>query len=417
MTTLAAAAIVTLAAVACGKKDTVKATPSVKASPSTLTYAVSGGSNAVQMTSNGDWTLDGYTSDVQKWLTVTPSSGNSSDAAQVITFTAAANTGLERTATITFKQVEGTAKATVAVSQAAYYPPVSTSTASAVSKLTDVYKYQSYQLTGVVKNLKNDGTFDLVDETGTIVVNGLSASEVAYGTAGGALANVKERDTVTIIGYVVNVSGKNQVSYAYLVKVVTYSEPSADAAETVNFPYSATFTKGADKFFVNNKVFPYAFDALWTNSTAEGWTANAYNASQKYATESWLISPMINMTGAKAPVLVFNHIVQFFQNIDVAKDQTSLWVRKKGGSWTKLAISFSYPDDLGSSVMTSENINLKDYIGATIQFAFKYVSDETNEAGKWQIIDFNVKEDEEPAQGDNTDGAEDYNKPGWDWNN
>lgn len=415
LTTLSIAAAATLTLASCGGNDGPKyGDPAVKASPSSLTYAVAGGSNAVQLTATVAWVLDGYTSDVQKWITVTPTSGDPSKEAQVITITAAANTDVERSATITFKQVDGTLKATVSVSQDAYYPEVSASTVSAVSK-NEGYKYQRYELTGIVKNLKSDGTFDLVDATGSIVVSGLNASEAAYGTSGGALSNVKERDTVTIVGYRISDNGAVKIAYGFLKSVTAYTEASADDVETVKFPYTATFSNGAEKFIINNKVFPYAFDALWTNSSAEGWVANAFKEAQLYATETWLISPMIDMTGAVKPILVFNHAVQFFTDIDMAKEQTTLMMRVKGGEWTKVYIDFSYPDDLTSEVMTSENVNLADYIGSTIQIAFKYVSDETNEAGKWRVVDFSVKEDTEEAQGDNSGGAEDYNKPGWNW--
>jgi hypothetical protein len=258
----------------------------------------------------------------------------------------------------------------------------------------------------------------LVDATGSVPVLGLTSKEVAYGTSTSDFGSlgVNERDTVTIIGYQVVSDGKRQVKYAYLVKKSTYSEPDPDKVTTVQFPFAADFTKGTNGFIVNNKVFPYAFDAIWTNSASGGMTANGFkDDNNKYATESWLYSPMIDLSGAKAPIIVFDHIVNFFASIDVPKDQTSLWIRKKGGEWKQLAISFSYPDELGSSVMTSEDISLTDYTGSTVQIAFRYVSDATREAGKWQVLNVNVKENEVPVQGDNSDGTEDYDKPGWDW--
>ena len=55
-------------------------------------------------------------------------------------------------------------------------------------------------------------------------------------------------------------------------------------------------------------------------------------------------------------------------------------------------------------------------IGSVIQITFKYVSDESKEAGTWQILKVEVKKSEEPTQPDNSSGTEDYDKPGWDWN-
>lgn len=113
---------------------------------------------------------------------------------------------------------------------------------------------------------------------------------------------------------------------------------------------------------------------------------------------------------------MFDHIVRDFVSVDVAKEQTSVLIRKDGGDWTPASITFSYPETLGSEVMTSEEVKLDAYIGSVIQIAFKYVSDESKKAGTWQILKVEVKKNEEPEQPDNSSGTEDYDKPGWDWN-
>jgi hypothetical protein len=406
-----------LAIVGCGGGDNKpELVPSVTLGSSTLTVPAAGATKSIQLTANVAWSLQGYTTDVQKWITISPISGEASDQAQTISVTVAANTDVERSATITVKSE--TKSATITINQEAYYPDVVTTTAVDFNKAT-AYKYQRYQLTGTVKNLsdKTTGIFNLVDEKGSVAVSGLTSKEVAYGTATTDFASlgVNERDNVTIIGYQVMVDSKPQLKYAYLVKKTVYSEPNPDDQKSVTFPYSADFTKGVNDFIVNNKIFPYVFDAIWTNSATEGMVANSFKNDGKYSTESWLYSPFVDLTNAKKPILVFNHIVNFFASMDVAKDQTSLWIRKQGGTWKQLAISFSYPDELGGATWESEDVNITDFVGSKIQIAFKYISDNTHDAGKWQILNVTLKENEEPTQGDNSDGTEDYNKPGWDW--
>jgi|GEM_PF-497369 len=411
------ATIALLALVGCGGDKAPEVVPSITLGSSTLTVPAAGATKSVQVTSNVAWSLAGYTTDVQKWITISPVSGEASDQAQTISVTVAANTDVERSATITVKTE--TKSATITINQEAYYPEVATATVNDFNKVT-AYKYQRYQLSGAVKSLsdKTTGVFNLVDATGSVAVSGLTSKEVAYGTATSDFASlgVNERDNVTIVGYQVMESGKPVVKYAYLVKKVAYSEPNPDDQKTVSFPYTADFTKGVNDFVINNKVFPYVFDAIWTNSAADGMAANAFkDDTHKYATESWLYSPFVDLTNAKKPILVFNHIVNFFASMDVAKDQTSLWIRKQGGTWRQLAISFSYPDELSGTPRESEDVNLADYVGSKVQIAFKYISDETHEAGKWQILNVSLKENAVPVQGDNSDGTEDYNKPGWDW--
>lgn len=404
----------------CKPKGPDYGAPTVKITPEELSYTQDGGEQSVSLNATVEWIIDGYTEDMKQWVTITPISGDPSKEAQTISVKVSANKSLERAATIRFVSTDRSLKAKLVISQQPNIPEIMEMTVDNVLKNNNNYKYQRYKLSGVVKNLKDKetGIFNLVDKTGSITVNGLGKNEVPFGTEGRkefASLNVNERDEVTIVGYRVVIDGKAQMAYSYLVSSIPYSEPDPDKVEVKKFPFSANFKNGMEGFVVNNKVFPLAFDAIWTNSANEGMVANAYNAANKYATESWLYSPKINMTGAKKPILVFNQVVNFFEDLDVSKEQTGLWVRKGNEAWKQIPITFSYPDDLGSVVMPSEEINLSEYIGATIQFAFKYISTEAYDAGKWQIIDFNVKENEEQAQGDNSGGTEDYNKPGWNW--
>ena len=59
-----------------------------------------------------------------------------------------------------------------------------------------------YKLTGKIANLKSDvyGNFDLVDETGSVYVYGVTAAPVAKNDKSFASLGVKEGDTITIVG-------------------------------------------------------------------------------------------------------------------------------------------------------------------------------------------------------------------------
>ena len=404
--TLAAAVLATFAFTAC-EKDPDYGDPAVNVNPGELNFKVDGGSETVNLTATVEWTVENSAS----WVKVEPMTGDPSKELQPVKVTVSKNEDVERTATVTFKEVDGTLTAKLTVNQEAYVPEVKTVDAATLAKMANIYKYQAFQLTGVVKSLKSDGSFNLVDNTGTLPVAGLSASEVAYGTQGGKLDNVKERDTITVIGYYEG----GKLVYAYLVKVEEYSEPSPDTAETKSFPYTADYKTAENGVIVNNAIFPLAFDALWSWNSTTGWRASGYKNAD-YTTEATLYTEKIDLKNAEKPILVFNHVVRDFASIEVAKEQTSVLIRKDGGDWTPASITFSYPEELGSEEMTSEEIKLDSYIGSVIQIAFKYVSDESKKAGTWQILKVEVKKSEEPAQPDNSTGTEDYDKPGWDWN-
>ena len=92
---------------------------------------------------------------------------------------------------------------------------------------------QQYQLTGKISNLANTtyGNFDLVDETGSVYVYGLTATDLGYGAKNDksfeSLALV-EGDIITIIGYRGSYNGKIEVMYAYFVEKVGHDDNPGD---------------------------------------------------------------------------------------------------------------------------------------------------------------------------------------------
>ena len=61
-----------------------------------------GNAVTVNLTATVDWALQGYDSDVQQWLSISPESGKASADAQTIVIRALPNEGVERSANIVF---------------------------------------------------------------------------------------------------------------------------------------------------------------------------------------------------------------------------------------------------------------------------------------------------------------------------
>ena len=81
---------------------------------------------------------------------------------------------------------------------------------------------QKYQLTGKISGSINTtyGNFDLVDDTGSVYVYGLTKTELGYGAQNDksfASLNLKAGDTVTLIGYRGVFGDKVEVLHAYYV--------------------------------------------------------------------------------------------------------------------------------------------------------------------------------------------------------
>ena len=151
--------------------------------------------------------------------------------ATCVELTAAANEGGARKTTVTFKTtVNGKDYIAMAdIEQAGAIKAVTVADFLAAAEGTSLY-----ELTGVVKNIKNTtyGNFDLVDATGTVYVYGLT-NNGAVGSNDKTFASlgINEGDKVTIVGTRASYNGTAQVGgTAYLV-----SHTAAQAATITEF--------------------------------------------------------------------------------------------------------------------------------------------------------------------------------------
>ena len=84
-------------------------------------------------------------------------------------------------------------------------------------------KTQPYQLTGTIGGSINTqyGNFDLTDDTGTIYVFGMTATNLGYGAQNDqsyASLGLAKGDNITLIGFRDTYNGKNECVYSYFVK-------------------------------------------------------------------------------------------------------------------------------------------------------------------------------------------------------
>ena len=100
---------------------------------------------------------------------------------------------------------------------------------------------QPYKLTGVIGGSINStyGNFDLTDESGTVYVYGLTATNLGYGATNDksyASLGLKAGDKVTLIGFRGSYNGKVEVMYPYYVS----HEAGSGSGEEVKEPVTAT---------------------------------------------------------------------------------------------------------------------------------------------------------------------------------
>lgn len=195
------------------------------------------------------------------------------------------------------------------------------------------------------------------------------------GTAYSAPFTLTETTTVKAIGY-------DEDDNASSVAEMTFTK---EEIKTFTLPYEDATLK---EFSKNNVKLPSELTYIWSyDSRYSCMKASAYK-NGAFASESWLESPIIDLTSAANPVLTFEHAINQFESIEKAKEEATVWVKEEGGEWTKLD-GVSYPEELSWTFISSGDISLASYKGKKIQVAFKYISTEAK-AGTWEVKDFKV---------------------------
>jgi hypothetical protein len=114
-------------------------------------------------------------------------------------------------------------------------------------------------------------------------------------------------------------------------------------------------------------------------------TASGFK-SVNYASESWLISPSINLTGSTSIGMTFDHTINKGVVANMKTEQT-LWISTDGGTtWTQLTIP-TYPAGNTWTYVNSGEINLDAYAGKKVKIAFKYIST-TASSATWEVKNF-----------------------------
>ena len=167
--------------------------------------------------------------------------------------------------------------------------------------------------------------------------------------------------------------------------------------------FSVDFTAGQGDFSIDTRKAPEGL-AVWTQSSSYGMVASGYVKadSKDYDTESWLVSPVIDLSSEKAAFLSFEHACNFFTDIETAKKEVGVKVKVEGGEWESLS-GFAYPETLSWSFVNSGSVDLASYLGKKVQIAFVYTSTAAK-AGTWEIKNVSVKS--EPGGADTPDVPE-----------
>ena len=242
-------------------------------------------------------------------------------------------------------------------------------------------KFSRYRLTGTVSGTVNASycSFDLKDETGTVKVYTVNnASEWGSKIAVGG--------KVTLVGAYTLYTNSNTGSTTPEVVDADIESFEGGSSETPagDAIYSESFASGQGDWTIENKNLPEGLSAVWAyNEQYKCMLASGYSNNENFDSESWLISPVIDLAGQASAYLEFDQAVNFFSDIATAKKQAVVKIREENGSWTDLNIP-QYPTALSWTFLNSGSIDIKAYAGKKIQIAFAYTSTSAK-AGSWEV--------------------------------
>lgn len=163
---------------------------------------IEGGEYSIELKANVDWILENYTEDLKSWIEITPSSGSASASTQNISINVLENTGVKRSASIKF-YANILCDAVLEISQEgtdsneSLGPPAIT---IAEFKKLPVNTTDWYKLTGKITEIQNDywGNFVIEDETGSILIYGMTSEKKAKNDNSFAKIGLLVGDTVTL---------------------------------------------------------------------------------------------------------------------------------------------------------------------------------------------------------------------------
>lgn len=167
-------------------------------------------------------------------------------------------------------------------------------------------------------------------------------------------------------------------SYTITVKNPVFTE--------VTLPYSETFKDDQGSFVIED-VNLSDLTYVWKHDNYGYMKASAY-AGQNKASESWLVSPTIDMTNIKEATLTFDQCInKFFGTVE---DEATLWVKEDGGNWNQIVITYpELPAEGNWAEFETQTVDLTSYAGKKIKIGFKYTSTE-QAAGTWEIKNVSV---------------------------
>ena len=171
---------------------------------------------------------------------------------------------------------------------------------------------------------------------------------------------------------------------SYVQESATFVQQETGFKAIPNAYYSNTFVEGDGGFTIYDIERDASLSYIWQNTSQYGWKCTGFNSSTKKNTksESWIVSPAINLTNAENPELVFDEAMKFLASDSKISDNVKVMVSTnfegevKAAKWDELDVKHGTQGN-SWDFFTITPISLVKYIGKPVHIAFQYLSTET----------------------------------------
>ena len=155
--------------------------------------------------------------------------------------------------------------------------------------------------------------------------------------------------------------------------------------------FSETFASGQGQFTIEDVMLPQELTYVWQHDASYSCMKASAYVNQAYAAESWLISPVIDLSNASAATLKFDQAVNHASpdgalSVMISTDYDGNVFQS---TWTELSLS-QWPAGNNWTFINS-TADLTPYLGQRVTIAFKYTSN-FNASATWEVKNFVVEE-------------------------